>query len=413
MGACGACNAAIWLLLLRLQVTSAQDREIDAKDLSNAMQLKDGLNSSIALTVLPAWDLFLGFDDARKVIQGRLTVISMYPSSATRFVNQPRAIIDVENFGQGDKREMGVISVVNPETGDDAESASTVYVGDFSQAANDFEMSCYPFDMKRVGLSISIQKPGNLIFSIMLGCPHGDSESQTINGETVITKCTVPVQASYVGFDWKDFVCERLDDELIRCTMEGVRQWAPLFNSYMWPSLMFSAMGFMAFTLDVKMSMPRVATTMLALVSVTNLRNRLLNLLPSAGDISWMEEYFLVGMTFMLLNLAGHAVSFYLDSIGQKDLQRLVNKVNLWGMLSIMWLIIICRLHVRQCELVDATATAILVALSSLLVAVVFLVIGWHYRDALRDLFPRRRIGVFSPDGKASVLPIHKGAEED
>ena len=37
--------------------------------------------------------------------------------------------------------EMGVISVVNPETGDDAESASTVYVGDFSQAANDFEMS--------------------------------------------------------------------------------------------------------------------------------------------------------------------------------------------------------------------------------------------------------------------------------
>ena len=47
--------------------------------------------------------------------------------------------------------------------------------------------------------------------------------------------------------------------------------------------------------------------------------------------------------------------------------------------------------EVRQCELVDATATAILVALSSLLVAVVFLVIGWHYRDALRDLFPRRR----------------------
>ena len=30
--------------------------------------------------------------------------------------------------------------------------------------------------------------------------------------------------------------------------------------------------------------------------------------------------------TFMFLNLAGHAISFYLDATGRKDLQRMANK---------------------------------------------------------------------------------------
>ena len=49
-------------------------------------------------------------------------------------------------------------------------------------------------------------------------------------------------------------------------------------------------MGFLAFALDVKMSMPRVATTMLALVSLTNLRNSVIATLPTSGNISWLEE---------------------------------------------------------------------------------------------------------------------------
>ena len=49
-------------------------------------------------------------------------------------------------------------------------------------------------------------------------------------------------------------------------------------------------MGFLAFTLDVKMAMPRVATTMLALVSLTNLRNSVVATLPASGNMSWLEE---------------------------------------------------------------------------------------------------------------------------
>ena len=49
--------------------------------------------------------------------------------------------------------------------------------------------------------------------------------------------------------------------------------------------------------------------------------------------------------TFMFLNLAGHAVSFYLDATGRKDLQKLANRFNFWGMIHIMWLIVFARLH--------------------------------------------------------------------
>lgn len=48
-------------------------------------------------------------------------------------------------------------------------------------------------------------------------------------------------------------------------------------------------MGFIAFMLNVKLTMPRIATTMLALVSLTSLRNQVLELVPSSGDISWIE----------------------------------------------------------------------------------------------------------------------------
>ena len=52
--------------------------------------------------------------------------------------------------------------------------------------------------------------------------------------------------------------------------------------------------AFWLFGLDVRFAMPRIATTMLALVSLTNLRNQVLTLVPSSGDTSWMEAQWLV-----------------------------------------------------------------------------------------------------------------------
>ena len=70
----------------------------------------------------------------------------------------------------------------------------------------------------------------------------------------------------------------------------------------------------------------------------------------------------------MFLNLAGHALSFYLDAVGKKNLQKLINRFNIWGMLLIMYLIVAGRLLVRDCDpfLVDRTFLTVLVVLMSL-----------------------------------------------
>lgn len=51
-----------------------------------------------------------------------------------------------------------------------------------------------------------------------------------------------------------------------------------------WPSVVYGLMGFLAFALGVRLAMPRVATTMLALLSLTSLRNQVIALLPISDE---------------------------------------------------------------------------------------------------------------------------------
>ncbi|CAL1158554.1 unnamed protein product [Cladocopium goreaui] len=379
---------AVFLLLLAPATLAETDADVPAvgerqlqedEALPSGVRIKNAPNKSIELLVLPSWDIFLGFSDSRKIVEGRLTTIAVYENSAYQFVTEPYALIDVENFGDGTKRHMATITVDNPMTGIESGSTSTVYVGEFAQAASpNFDMKCFPFDRKEVVFRITLQKPGNLIFALSLGCVSGVSGNTTVNGKAI---------GSYVGFEWSSFVCTQMDDELIACSIDGIREWAAIFNSYMWPSAIFTMMGFLAFTMDIKMSMPRVATTMLALVSLTNLRNSVVATLPTSGNMSWLEEYFLVSKTFMFLNLAGHAISFYLDATGRKELQRLANRINLWGMIQVMWLIVFARLHARNCNLLDSTGTGVMVALLSISTGVFFLYTLMAHRRPLKETF--------------------------
>ena len=58
----------------------------------------------------------------------------------------------------------------------------------------------------------------------------------------------------------------------------------------------------------------------------------------------------MLAVTFMSLNLVGHTSSFYLESVGKLHTQNLVNKINLWGMLSIFCFIATLRLHAPSLE---------------------------------------------------------------
>lgn len=53
----------------------------------------NGFNRKMDIMVIPSWDLFLGFSDARKVIEGRFTVISApRPGVRRAFAVPPRSI---------------------------------------------------------------------------------------------------------------------------------------------------------------------------------------------------------------------------------------------------------------------------------------------------------------------------------
>jgi len=364
-----------------------QDKEAASDDLPSHIEIKDdnGVGLPIQLAVIPAWEIFLGFSDHQKLIKGRMTLNTVYPPSAHQFVSRPDLVVDLENFATGEKHLLGTVTLWDPIAGEEMISASKVYVGEFSQSLTSFEMSCYPFDYKEVFFRIGLQKPADAVFTLTLVCA-GEGSVSGIDPVSNLTMCTWPAPGSYVGFQWQNFTCRSIDTALIECTMKGIRQSQPLITAYLWPSIVYSLMGFLAFGLDVRFAMPRIATTMLALVSLTNLRNQVLTLVPSSGDTSWMEEYFLIAVTFMFLNLVGHTTSFYLESVGHLQMQKMVNKVNLWGMLSIFILVVLARLHVRDCALVDQVQSGAWVGVSSVVVVFVFVFLAWYYRTAFKEL---------------------------
>ena len=107
----------------------------------------------------------------KEALVGILTYLSavwfqVYDMVGYEFVSEPHAIIDVENFGDGTKRHMVTISVNDPVTRRESASTSTVYIGEFAQAASPmFDMSCYPFDRKETQFRITLQ-------TLSFKCPH-------------------------------------------------------------------------------------------------------------------------------------------------------------------------------------------------------------------------------------------------
>lgn len=371
----------------RVQTEEAPIEE-ETDSLPSDVLIRDavGISLPMKLEIIPGWEIFLGFSDAQKLIKGRMTLNTVYTPEALNFVSNPELVVDVENFATGEKHLMGTINLWDNKSRKEKISASKVYVGDFSQSLSDFDMSCYPFDYKTVYFPISIQQPADAVFELQLVCAGGGGQKVIDLDSPNNTACEWPAPGSYVGFSWDKFECKQPKSWLVECRMKGIRQSNSLITAYLWPSIVYSLMGFLAFGLDVKMAMPRIAITMLALVSLTNLRNQVLTLVPSSGDTSWMEEYFLIAVTFMFLNLVGHTASFYLESLGKIQMQKMANKVNLWGMLSVFCLVISARLHVRQCELVSKADSGAFVAATSIAVAVVFAFLAWYYRYAFKEL---------------------------
>ena len=109
--------------------------------LPDGFEINETLNGTIPLTVVPSWDIFLGFSDRQKYIKGRMSLATIYPEIATAFVSNPEHMVDVVNFGSGsgDINTMSSLKLWDPKSGKTATTVSKTYVGEFSQ-------SLYPYD---------------------------------------------------------------------------------------------------------------------------------------------------------------------------------------------------------------------------------------------------------------------------
>ena len=135
--------------------------------------------------------------------------------------------------------------------------------------------------------------------------------------------------------------------------MRGVRFSGKVMWKLFFPGVLMIVISFGSFLIPVNLPMPRVATTMIALLAFMYLYRGVLSQVPATGT-SWLEEFYFVGIGFMMLNVFGHIASFRLQKYEYKIFGTLFYRhcdrfCILIGS-STFFLGISCRLHIRDCE---------------------------------------------------------------
>lgn len=94
-------------------------------------------------------------------------------------MTEPHRLTEVENFG-GTNTDLATLTLENPMSGRESSSTGTVYIGEFAPAASpNCDLTCYPFDGNETIFRITLQKPGNMIFNLTLGCVNGEVGNTT------------------------------------------------------------------------------------------------------------------------------------------------------------------------------------------------------------------------------------------
>merc|ERR1711972_715464 len=82
-----------------------------------------------------------------------------------------------------------------------------------------------------------------------------------------------------------------------------------MFTQEILPGIAFLIIGFASFFLPTGAHMPRIATCMIAALSLMGKGIAVLDKLPAVGR-SWMEDFYMCSYWAMLVNLLGHIASF-------------------------------------------------------------------------------------------------------
>lgn len=311
----------------------------------------------VNLSVAVDWMTFHSFDPALEILSGTLGIQMVWNETETAPLTEDmRDMVEVYNFATGSP---GRVKSVIIEYYNGLRDATYLLVGNFKQHINGV---CYPFDKYDVKFKLGIRPPLNKMVQLGLHCLTEEPKCHAFNSQDQavvgarysdaminhVVKTKRPPEeggADQVGFDWHDLVCvldkNRYD---IECTMVGERIWLRQVKQDMLPGIIMMIVGFAAFKLPVALTMPRVAVTMIALLTFVSKGIHVLKLVPPRG-ISWVEEFYLLGMFVMLLNMVGHIAAFQ-SQAQSKIVDSMSSTMLFWLML--LWLFV--SLLVRRCE---------------------------------------------------------------
>lgn len=211
---------------------------------------------------------------------------------------------------------------------------AVVISGSFDQSFDN--LSCYPADRETLTWTINLDTIFHPYLSLKIACP---SDSECTEGdcretapvywssETLHAKCRRPSRGATYSFEWEDFECNQLQNRSasIQCTMAGNRDPRPVLLNKVGPSLFFLTMSFAGFFLEAKKAMPRVTTTVIGLLTMSNTRNAVTNELPTTKEPSWIEDYFFTAQLFLFFNLLGHVISFHIDRVYDTRVSRMLD----------------------------------------------------------------------------------------
>eukprot|EP00930_Biecheleria_cincta_P013236 TRINITY_DN11909_c1_g2_i2.p1 TRINITY_DN11909_c1_g2~~TRINITY_DN11909_c1_g2_i2.p1 ORF type:complete len:507 (+),score=57.14 TRINITY_DN11909_c1_g2_i2:94-1614(+) len=395
-----------------------------------------------------SWKIFSSWDDGKGSITGTMLANAKYfcgqficllEDETTHLTD----FLDIENFMGGQPGRLNAGKMSGPK---DAISEGLLIVGEFTQH---LDGRCVPFDRQTVTFNLTVHEPFGVFVRLRLWCMRSDCTLYDFRGEEFswtrgarrpvdeagdgrssngsFSNITKLVDRRHqgktaVGFQWSEMTC-RLEpfeggSDKIVCEMTGTRNSGQMLLQEVAPGIIMSLVVLSSFCIPVGMPMPRIAITMISLMTFVTKATTALSSLPNTGS-SFIAEFYNMGLFFMFVSLLGHTFSFVHTSW-----HALADSVFLYAGSVALSLALAISTRRKECQLIDNDLLdGIISALSVLLMTSCTLIIVKH-RQQLRGLSrilrsqcstrqPTQRTEPHEPQSKAAAQDDSRQVNDD
>jgi len=274
------------------------------------------------------------------------------------------------------------------------------YVGDFAQV---IDGTCYPFDEVMVKFTLQLKSDWTHDWKTNLFCKaHSDCVAYDSDGNIldvtdpwrlggglpynfVVSKIVVSQPFSAKGFAWSSMTCQTSSRPgRIVCSLTGIRNWKMPFCKWVLPGVVMIVIGFSSFVIPSDYRMPRVATTMIAMLTFVNGSTAAFNALPATGT-SWILEFYLLGTFALCVNMIGHVASFRYERLAP-IIEDIALAIGFFGLTFCLAL----RLHFRVCVQVPRGLTLAGTIIAAFCFLVALSMSAYKYKASLKVRTIRR-----------------------